>query len=163
MTEFKAIGLVDEEYSGSSHELSMKLKSEFNWFLGKEFNQIRDGFEPADYRQYLKEDADIASEMADQQTPSSNAYTSAYEKMVIFDRVFDELVRESEASARMQDDKGTVGRDELQKRLVATGIFNHENALSIIDEMVRIKKIKVVMLNTYRISDSNSKKHDSLP
>ena len=79
MTEFKAIGLVDEEYSGSNHELSMKLKREFNWFLSEEFNQIRDGFEPADYRKYLKED--VASEMADQQTPSlSNSTTVLHMK-----------------------------------------------------------------------------------
>jgi hypothetical protein len=93
MTEFKVIGLVDEEYLGSNHELSIKLKPEFNWFLGEEFNQIRDGFEPADYRKNLKEDGgDIASEVADRQSPSSNNnnnnntnnnkdYASVYEKM----------------------------------------------------------------------------------
>jgi hypothetical protein len=116
MTEFKAIGLVDEEYSGSSHELSMKLKPEFNWFLGEEFNQVRHRFDPADYRKYLKE-KDITSEMADQQTPTCD-YSSAYERMVVFERVFNELASEFEPSA-MEDDKGTVGRDELQKRLVA--------------------------------------------
>jgi hypothetical protein len=158
MLEFRAIGLVDEEYSGSSHELYIQLKPEFNWFLGEEIKQIRDGFEPADYRRHLKEDEDIASEIADQQSPSSNDhnYTSAYEKMIVFDRVFDELARESESSAKMQDDKGTVGRDELQKRLVITGMFNVNDAITIIDEMVRIRKIKVIMLNTYRRSSSNS-------
>ena len=40
MTEFKAIRLVDDEYSGSNHETSMKLKPEFNWFLSEEFNQL---------------------------------------------------------------------------------------------------------------------------
>ncbi len=105
MTEFKAIGLVDEENSGSNHELSIKLKPEFDWFLSEEFNQIREDFEPADYHKYLKED--VASEMADQQTPSlSNSdYGSAYERLVLFDRVFDELARESEASATMDADK----------------------------------------------------------
>jgi hypothetical protein len=161
MTEFKAIGLVDEEYSGSNNELSIKLKSDFNWSLGDEFKQIRDGFEPADYRKYLK-DEDIASEMADQQSPSSNCYASAYEKMIVFDRVFNELAHESEASAKMQDDS-TVGRDELQKRLVLTGMFDVKDALTIIDEMVRIKKIKIVMLNTYRKSSSNSNSREHSP
>ena len=51
-----------------------RLKPEFNWFLSEEFNQIREDFEPADYHKYLKED--VASEMADQQTPSlSNSTT----------------------------------------------------------------------------------------
>jgi hypothetical protein len=154
MTEFKAIGLVDEEYSGSNHELSIKLKPEFNWFLGEEFKQIRDGFEPGDYRKYLKDD--ITNVIADQQSPSSSDYSSAYEKMIVFDRVFDELAGESKSSARMEADKGTVGRDELQKRLVLTGMFDVKDAPAIIDEMVRIRKIKVVMLNTYRRSSSNS-------
>jgi hypothetical protein len=163
MIEFKTIGLVNEEYSGSSHELYIELKPEFNWFLSEEFSKIRDRFEPADYHKYLKED-NIASEMADQQTPSStrnnNEYASAYERMVVFDRIFDELARESESSARMQDDKGTVGRDELQKRLVLTGMFDVKDALAIIDEMIRIKKMKVVILNTYRKSSSNSNNRD---
>jgi hypothetical protein len=144
MTEFKAIGLVDEEYTGSNHELSMKLVDKFNWFLGEEFNHIRDGFEPADYRKYLKED--ITSEVADQQTPP---YQSAYERMIVFDRVFNELASELESS-EMDEDKGTVGRYELQKRLVDTGMFDQVDALVIIDEMIRVKKIKIVMVNTYR-------------
>jgi hypothetical protein len=64
----------------------------------------------------------------------------------------------------MQDDKGTVGRDELQKRLVLTGMFDVKTALIIIDEMVRIRKIKIVMMNTYRkdSSNSNSRMHSTL-
>ena len=101
--------------------------------------------------------------MADQQTPPSNGYASAYEKMIVFDRVFDELAHESESSATMQDDKGTVGRDELQKRLIATGMFNYEDALAIIDETVRIRKIKIVMLNTYMKSSNNSNSKEHAP
>ena len=61
----------------------------------------------------------------------------------------------------MDADKGTVGRDELQKRLVLTGLFDLKDALTIIDEMERIRKIKVVMLNTYRRTNSNSKDNTS--
>jgi hypothetical protein len=161
MTEFKAIGLVNEEDSGSNHELSIRLKPEFDWFLSEEFNQIRDGFEPADYHKYLKED--VASEMADQQTPSlgNSNYGFAYERLVLFDTIFDELADESKAIATMDADKSTVGRDELRKRLVLTGKFNTKDALTIIDEMIQIKKIEEVMLNTYRkaSSDSSSRKH----
>lgn len=155
MTEFKVIGLVDEEYLGSNHELSIKLKPVFNWFLGEEFTTIREGFEPADYHKYLKED--IASEVADQHSPSlSNSnYGSAYERLILFDNVFDELTRESKASATTAADKDTVGRDDLQKRLVLTGKFNTKDALAIIDEMIRIKKIEVVMLDTYRKVTNN--------
>ena len=156
MIEFKAIRLVDEEDSGSNHELSIKLKPEFSWFLGEEFNQIHEGFEPVDYHKYLKED--VASEMADQQMPSlSNiGYGSTYERLVLFNRIFDELVGESEKSATMDADKDTVGRDELQKRLVLTGKFDAKDALTIIDEMIRIKNIEQVIVNTYRKVNSNS-------
>ncbi|MFZ0328862.1 MAG: hypothetical protein WBP64_21150 [Nitrososphaeraceae archaeon] len=163
MTEFKAIGLVDEEDLGSNHELSIKLKPEFNWFLGEEFNQIREDFEPADYHKYLKKD--VASEVADPQTPSlsNSGYGSAYERLVLFDRIFDELARESEASATMNADKDTVGRDELQKRLVLTGKFNAKDALTMIDEMIRIEKIEELMLNTYRKVSSNSSSSEHTP
>lgn len=145
MTEFKAIGLVDEEYTGSNHELSMRLKDKFNWFLSEEFDQIREGFEPADYHKYIK---DITSVVAETDSPPSS-YASAYETMIVFDRVFNELANEFEPSA-IENDKGTVGRYELQNRLVKTGMFDQVDALLIIDEMVRIKQIKIVMVNTYR-------------
>ena len=162
MTEFKAIGLVDEEYLGSNHELSIKLKPEFDWFLGEEFTKIRGDFEPADYHKYLKED--VASEVADQQTPSlsNNGYDSAYERLILFYMVFDESVRESEASATMSADKGTVGRDELQKRLVLTGQFDAKDVLTIIDEMIRIKKIEEVMVDTYRKVTSNRNREEGI-
>jgi hypothetical protein len=154
MTEFVAIHLVDDEFSGSNHERSIRLRPEFNWFLTEEFDQLNEGFEPADYHEYLKED--ITSEMADQHSPPSS-YASAYEKMIVFDRVFNELANEFEPSA-MENDKGTVGRYELQKRLVATGMFDQVDALVIIDEMVRINQIRIVMVNTYR---RNSKEETS--
>ena len=163
MVEFRVIGLVDDEYSGSSHELYIKIKPEFEWFLSEEFDEIREGFEPADYRKYLKEDNNnnitSSSEMAEQETPTFNANATAQaetEKIAAFDIIFDQLARESESSAKMEADKGTVGRDDLQKRLVASGsgLFNLAQALTMIDEMLRIKKIKIVMLNTYRRNDS---------
>jgi len=62
----------------------------------------------------------------------------------------------------MHDDKSTVGRHDLQKMLVATGLFKDTAALAIIDEMIRIKKIKIVMLNTYKRNDSSNSKEDIL-
>jgi hypothetical protein len=56
----------------------------------------------------------------------------------------------------MDADRDIVGRDELQKRLILTGKFNPKDALAIIDEMIKIKKIEVVMLNTYRKISSNN-------
>ncbi len=76
--------------------------------------------------------------------------------MIVFDSVFDELARESESSAKMQMIKVLSVGINCKKRLVLTGIFDVKDALTIIDEMVRIRKIKVMMLNTYRRSSSNS-------
>jgi hypothetical protein len=121
---------------------------------------VREGFEPADYREYLKEkekqDDDITSEMADPESPTSNDYAFAYEKMIMFDKVFDELLRESQVSATMEADKDTVGRGELRNRLIATGMFDLKDASSIIDIMLRIKRIKQVKWDTYRRANSSS-------
>ena len=72
---------------------------------------------------------------------------------------------ESESSAKMEADKDTVGRDDLQKRLVTSGFFNQDEALTIIDVMVGINRIKEVKWDTYRRdnsnSNSNSKGHTS--
>jgi hypothetical protein len=82
--------------------------------------------------------------------------------LVLFDKVFDKLALESDAFARIDVDRGTVGRDELQNRLVLTGKFNVKDALVIIDEMIHIKKIEEVMLDTYRKVTSNRNREEVL-
>jgi hypothetical protein len=72
MTEFVAIHLVDDEYTGANHERSIKLRPEFKWFLSEEFNQLNGGFEPADYHDYLKED--ITSVIADHHSPTPSTF-----------------------------------------------------------------------------------------
>jgi hypothetical protein len=94
--------------------------------------------------------------MADPESQTSNDYAFAYEKMIVFDKVFDELVRESQVSAKMEADKDTVGRGELRNRLVSSGVFDLKDASSIIDIMLRIKRIKQVKWDTYRRANSNS-------
>lgn len=76
--------------------------------------------------------------------------------------MFDKLALESDAFARIDVDRGTVGRDELQNRLVLTGKFNVKDALVIIDEMIHIKKIEEVMLDTYRKVTSNRNREEVL-
>jgi hypothetical protein len=67
----------------------------------------------------------------------------------IFDRVFDDLASRPIPFA-MGADKGTVGRYDLQQALVSTGKFYQNDALVIIDDMVRLEKIRIVMTDTYR-------------
>jgi hypothetical protein len=108
----------------------------------------------ADYREYLKEEKEnIASEMADPQSPTFNATA---EKIAAFDIIFDQMAHESESFAKMDADKNTVGRDDLQKRLVASGFFNQDEALTIIAMMIRKKRIKEVKWDTYRRANGNS-------
>ena len=57
MVEFKAIGLVNLLSLGPEEnaEKQIILKSEFDWFLSKEFLDLRKGFIPPDFSEYLKE------------------------------------------------------------------------------------------------------------
>jgi len=68
--------------------------------------------------------------------------------MQIFWKCFNKLAgfKDSLATA----DKDTVGRHELTDVLVTTGKFSHTDAIETIDEMLRIKQIEIVMLDTYR-------------
>ncbi|MGH9878613.1 MAG: hypothetical protein ACRD5H_13330, partial [Nitrososphaerales archaeon] len=53
MTELKALGLV--EMVQNEGEWQITLRSEFSWFLDKEFQELREGFKPVDPEDYLKE------------------------------------------------------------------------------------------------------------
>ncbi|MGI0014769.1 MAG: hypothetical protein ACREBU_15205, partial [Nitrososphaera sp.] len=58
MTELKALGLVDMAHvdpGNQASEYQITLKSEFSWFLDKEFQELREGFKPVDPEDYLKE------------------------------------------------------------------------------------------------------------
>jgi len=51
MTEFKALGLVDMIEDEGNKKII--LKPEFEWFVSKDFQQLRQGFEPTDNSAYL--------------------------------------------------------------------------------------------------------------
>jgi hypothetical protein len=55
MTELKAVGLVDytREFS-ETEEKEIELNYKFNWFLRKDFADLREKFKPEDYSEYLK-------------------------------------------------------------------------------------------------------------
>ena len=62
MTEFKAIGLVDSKNIGSSHVDEITLKPEFNWFLTREFRELRDGYKPQKYTETEKHDNSVGND-----------------------------------------------------------------------------------------------------
>jgi HTH domain len=55
MTELKALGLVDmeKESETTNSEYQISLDPKFDWFLTKEFLQLREGFVPSDNSEYL--------------------------------------------------------------------------------------------------------------
>jgi hypothetical protein len=149
MTEFKATRLVKIEAVGSSHQQSMCLKDEFRWFLSDEFKKLRGGFIPTDYHEFMQPKKENSP-------PYIADYSSAYERIEIFWQKFTHLANNDKPSA-MQSDKGTVGRYELQEALVSSGKFHQNDALVIIDEMIKLHKINIVALDTYR---KNVEKND---
>ena len=55
MAELKAVELVDmKELITETEEKEITLKDEFNWFLGQEFNELVQGFEPSDNSEYVE-------------------------------------------------------------------------------------------------------------
>ena len=56
MTEFKGLELVDMDKvaDSSNSEYKITLNPKFNWFLTKEFKQLREEFKPTDYQNELK-------------------------------------------------------------------------------------------------------------
>lgn len=145
MTEFKATRLVKVEAVGSSHQQTMILKDEFKWFLSDEFNNLREGFIPTDYHEFME-----SKSMKEKSPPDSIFnYSLAYERIEIFWKKFDELAN-MKRPLTMDSDKGTVGRYELQEALVSTGKFHQNDASVIIDDMIRMHRIEMVMLDTYR-------------
>jgi hypothetical protein len=78
MTELKALGLVDmtKESEANNSEYQITLDPKFDWFLTKEFLQLREGFIPSDNSEYLnkgngKTTTDIEKEL-EEKYPSSN-------------------------------------------------------------------------------------------
>ena len=56
MAELKAVELVDiKESETETEQKEITLKHEFDWFLTDEFKELREGFEPSDYSEYVKE------------------------------------------------------------------------------------------------------------
>lgn len=76
-------------------------------------------------------------------------YSSVYERIEIFWEKFDRLA-DIDTPFAMESDKGTVGRYELQEALISSGKFHQNDALIIIDEMIKLHKITKVALDTYR-------------
>jgi len=143
MAEFRAIGMVEisEVEHSDSHELEMELHDKFAWFFTEEFKKLREGFEPADYHEFLNEGKSLRSKID---------YITVLEQIAVFDKVFDILANANTGPLVNSADHGTVGRDDLIERLMETDCFDQEGCSNIVDSMLKLKKIEMVMINTYR-------------
>jgi hypothetical protein len=153
MTEFNATRLVRVETVGSNHQKYMCLKDDFKWFLSDEFNKLRENFIPTDYRELMESESEQSKKEKSPPYGITN-YSIAYERIDLFWKKFNELA-DVKTNFSMESDKGTVGRYELQQTLVSTGKFFQDDALVIIDDMVRMNKIKTVALDTYRKTEGS--------
>lgn len=56
MAELKAVELADlNDIETKTEEKQIILKHEFDWFLTDEFKELREGFEPTDNSEFVKE------------------------------------------------------------------------------------------------------------
>jgi hypothetical protein len=71
MTELKAIELVEmSEVDAKNHELQIKLKDGFRWFLGEDFAKLREGFIPTDNTEFMKNEDNRKSSLKEKTPPS---------------------------------------------------------------------------------------------
>jgi hypothetical protein len=83
MTELKALGLVEmSDIVDTNSEKEMTLKSEFQWFLNKEFTNIRDGFIPLDNSMFRdSKEVELKEQVlsiAQNRTPDQNELFDCY-------------------------------------------------------------------------------------
>jgi len=117
MIEFKGLGLVDMmegEYENS--EKSIRLKSEFSWFLGDEFRALRDGFTP-DYLSSNKSNEND-SKLLQEKTPLSSFIPANSQT-------------EQEQQEKKEEEKVEIARRHIiPKQMDAHGITARNVALS---------------------------------
>jgi predicted transcriptional regulator len=164
MVELKAIGLVDleEEKVPASpgnppyNEKSITLKKEFDWLRGEEFQNLREGFEPVDNREFLDEDKHEGAEdpTKGKTTPYTNNNVFSLEQSTTFWRKFGELENaEVHLNPGMEVDKTTISGEKLQDALVSSGKFTQSEADIIIKDMEKDGLIEQVSWDTYRRKD----------
>ena len=75
MAELKAVELVDmKESQTETEQKEITLKYEFDWFLGKEFNELLEGFEPSDNSEFVKAFCKRYNVSLEEKTPPCTTY-----------------------------------------------------------------------------------------
>jgi predicted ArsR family transcriptional regulator len=109
MTELKALSLVDmkKESGATNSEYQITLDPEFDWFLAKEFLQLREGFVPSDNSEYLNKSKNGTEAVVDNEHE---------EKIPPSIQENDD----SDSTTVTQDNDGTMEKEELEENLPLT-------------------------------------------
>jgi hypothetical protein len=91
MAELKAVELVDlKEPETETEEKEITLKDEFDWFLGEEFNELLQGFEPSDNSEFVNAFCKKFNIGFKEKTPPCNTETTeAEEKPIEVEYLYD--------------------------------------------------------------------------
>ena len=165
MVELKAIGLVDmyDVLEGKNWVKTIQLKEEFKtWLCSEEFDKLREGFEPVDNRAFMDMDSKHDYDMEEEEEEGthkgeSTPYTTTEQQNIFslkqsltFQRIFTELEDLAARSSGMSMDKTTVSGQQLQEKLVTTDEFTQNDAVIMIDDMVKEGFMDKVSWGTYR-------------
>lgn len=153
MVELKAIGLVEEflQVDGKNWVKYIRLKDEFRWLLGKDFQKFREGFEPVDNRAFMEDGQGEDGTLKGESTPHTTPQQSNIVKQTLtFQRIFTELEKLAADYPGMSDDKDTVSGQQLQEKLVETGQFTQNDTVIMINNMVEQGFMDKVSWDTYR-------------
>lgn len=140
MAEFKALGLVimEQVKDGNNNPvMQIRLKSEFDYFLKEDFQQLRKGFELADYTEYLNaKGAEIEAII--------QAKASA--KETLFKEICKQIAAES------KDADGIIDHDYLHRQLVTSGKFDSGEGTALIQDQLKTRYLQEIEYHTYMIA-----------
>lgn len=159
MKELEVIGLVESYDDKGEHDKNwikhIKLKDRFNWFLTREFDRLREGFIPVDNSEFMEDPRRprIDSTKKGNYTPYTHdieiTEDQLNDSLPVFETIERQQLQQNDYST-MDVDKGTVGGEELRKRLVEGVKVNEDQAAVIVGIMIERGVIEKVSYDTYR-------------
>jgi len=127
MTELKALGLVDmkKESDATNSEYQITLDPEFDWFLTKEFLQLREGFVPSDNSEFLNKSKNATETVVDneheEKIPSTSEQIS--EAKDLLEEKIPPSIQEnddSDSTTVIKDNDGMMEKAEHEENLPLT-------------------------------------------
>jgi hypothetical protein len=144
MAEFKALGLVtmtrvDPEKSNS--EMQILLKEDFKWFLTEEFEKLREGYEPGDFKEFLEQ-----SKKKQSDAEKNNGVHGGKISFSKNDNLFRDIYTSLEKAAL----DGIVGGTKLKQELTTSGLFDASESQAALDGAVSAGLLAKVEHDLYK-------------